>query len=34
MNHEIQIGPWRSAFRRLIKNRSSLIGLIVLLLLI
>lgn len=34
MNHEIQVGPWRSAFRRLIKNRSSLIGLIVLLLLI
>jgi peptide/nickel transport system permease protein len=34
MNHEIQSGPWRSAFRRLINNRSSLIGLIVLILLI
>lgn len=34
MNHEVQSGPWRSAFRRLIKNRSSLIGLIVLILLI
>jgi peptide/nickel transport system permease protein len=34
MNHEIQSGPWRNAFRRLINNRSSLIGLIVLILLI
>lgn len=34
MNHEIQSGPWRSAFRRLINNRSSLIGLIVLIFLI
>lgn len=30
MNQDIQSGPWKSAFRRLIKNRSSLIGLIVL----
>lgn len=34
MNHEVQSGPWRSAFRRLVKNRSSLIGLIVLILLV
>ena len=34
MNHEIQSGPWRSAIRRLINNRSSLIGLIVLIFLI
>jgi peptide/nickel transport system permease protein len=34
MNHETQSGPWRNAFRRLINNRSSLIGLIVLILLI
>lgn len=34
MNHETQSGPWRSAFRRLINNRSSLIGLIVLIFLI
>ncbi|PKM64064.1 MAG: ABC transporter permease [Firmicutes bacterium HGW-Firmicutes-20] len=34
MNHETQSGPWRSAFRRLINNRSSLIGLIVLISLI
>jgi peptide/nickel transport system permease protein len=34
MNHDTQSGPWRNAFRRLISNRSSLIGLIVLILLI